>query len=257
MPPQAQQTLLTQTPISEIWGIGRHLAPRLRAEGIHTAQAVATMRPQQAQQLMGIHGRQLVYELQGLSCYPLEQEHKTAKSILRSRTFGQDTREKNVLEAAIAILATRAAISHRKSNLLARKIGIFIHTNRHKPGYQQWERTCTLTTPTNDTGGIIHLLVDTLNDLGQASLLYHRLGIFLCDFIPTTSIQTDILGTVDITQTNRSEARMKASDKINLRHGKGHIYYAENLSKSWQPKRQIRSPRYVSNWKELPSARIV
>jgi len=40
--------------------------------------------------------------------------------------------------------------------------------------------------------------------------------------------------------------------------GKGRIYYAaEDLGKSWQPKQQIRSPRYVSDWAELPSAHII
>jgi DNA polymerase V len=51
---------------------------------------------------------------------------------------------------------------------------------------------------------------------------------------------------------------MKAVDQINAQYGKDRIHYAaEDLSKSWQPKHEIRSPRYVSNWEELPVARIV
>jgi DNA polymerase V len=50
---------------------------------------------------------------------------------------------------------------------------------------------------------------------------------------------------------------MQAVDRINTKHGRGKIYYAaEGLAKSWQPKQQIRSPRYVSDWDELPEARI-
>ena len=53
-------------------------------------------------------------------------------------------------------------------------------------------------------------------------------------------------------------ARMTAVDAINNRFGRRHIYYAaEDLSKAWQPRRKIRSPRYVSRWDELPVAKIV
>jgi DNA polymerase V len=51
---------------------------------------------------------------------------------------------------------------------------------------------------------------------------------------------------------------MAAIDAINKRHGKGKLYFAaEDLSKSWQPKHEIRSPRYLSTWAELPEARII
>ena len=252
------KTALISTPIDEVWGVGRKLAPRLRAEGVHTAQALASMRPQQAQQLMGIHGRQLVHELQGLSCYPLERERKIAKSIMRSRTFGEDTGEIYVLESAIASLATNATFHMRKAGLLARKIGVFMNTNRHKPGYQKWEHEQTLSTPSNDSGQIIRMLVTALQDIHQDVQQYHRLGVFLYDFVSDAALQTDLLGVVDTKQHDRTQARMQAIDLINTQYGKSRIHYAaEDLSRSWQPKHDIRSPRYVSNWAELPIARIV
>lgn len=255
---EAQERLLETVPIAEVWGVGRHLAPRLRAEGVHTALALARMRPQQAQQLMGIHGRQLVHELQGISCYNLEREHKPTKSIMRSRTFGEDTTEQYVLEAAVASLATNAAFALRQHNLMTRKIGIFMNTNRHKPGYESWEDASQLQTPTNDSGQIIQILIESLTHLYQPAQRYHRLGVFLYDLVPADSLQTDLLGFVDTVKHSRSTARMQAIDAINQQHGKGHIYYAtEDLSKRWQPKHEIRSPRYVSNWEELPRARIV
>lgn len=248
---------LAAMPVHEVWGVGWRLAPKLRAEGIGNAGALARMRPQHAQQLMGIHGRQLVSELNGVSCYTLTAEHTVAKSILRSRTFGEDTSEAHVLEAAIASMTARAAFRLRHDKLLARRIGVFTNTNRHKPGYRRWVRELTLDMPTNDTGRIIGLLVDQLQTFYSSQQRYHRLGVFLYDLVPEQAMQTDLLGHVDTLAHDRADARMQAMDRINTRHGKGRIYYAaEDLSSSWQPKGQIRSQRFVSDWKELPEARI-
>jgi DNA polymerase V len=256
-PPAFLEASLAATPVGEVWGVGRKLAPKLRAEGINTALQLSEMRPQYAQKLMGIHGRQLVSELNGTSCYPLELQGKIAKSILRSRTFGEDTAQAYVLEAAVASLATHATFRLRQAGLLARTIGVFANTNRHKPGYRRWVREVKLGTPLNDSGQIIRLLVDELPKIFVQGQDYHRLGVYLYDFVPAQALQTDLLGYVDTAAHAKATSRMQAIDYINQRHGKDKIHYAANdLSKTWQPKHQIRSPRYVSNWNELPEARI-
>jgi DNA polymerase V len=99
--------------------------------------------------------------------------------------------------------------------------------------------------------------VAKLGAIFRASQSYHRLGVFLHDFVPAEALQTDFLGQVDAKAHDRSTARMHALDHINTKWGRHKIYYAaEDLSNSWQPKHHIRSPRYVSNWDELPIARI-
>lgn len=255
---ETMQQALGSLRVDDVWGVGWRLSPRLRAEGVSTAWHLAQMRPQHAQQLMGVHGRQMVAELNGTACYGLAHEHEPAKSIMRSRTFGEDTNQEHVLESAIASLGTSAAFTLRRNNLLARRIGFFTATNRHKPGYRQWSRELKLDQPTADTGYIISCLVTELAGMFLPGQQYHRLGVFLYDLIPENALQTDLLGGVDSNSHDRAQARMEALDFINRKHGKGKIYYAaQDLNKSWQPKRQIRSPRYVSSWDELPEARIV
>ncbi|HEY1835999.1 MAG TPA: Y-family DNA polymerase [Candidatus Saccharimonadales bacterium] len=255
--PEFLERTLEGTPIHEVWGVGRKLAPKLRVEGINDALALKNMRPQYAQKIMGIHGRQMVSELNGASCLPLEVTGKIAKSIMRSRTFGEDTNEAYVLEAAVASLAAQAAFRLRSASLLARTIGVFANTNRHKPGYRRWSREIKISQPVSDSGQIISLLVNKLPEIYSAGQNYHRLGVFLYDFVPTGALQTDLLGMVDTEKHDLAAARMQALDKINARHGKNKIHYAaENLAQTWQPKHNLRSPRYVSNWAELPLARI-
>ena len=257
LPEPAWHDALNSVPISDVWGVGWRLTPKLKAEGVNTALKLAELRPQHAQQLMGIHGRQMVSELNGTACYALAREQAAAQSIMRSRTFGEDTAQAHVLESAIATLAAQAAFKLRREGLLARRIGFFTNTNRHKPGYRRWVRERTLTQPTNDTGQIIAELVQELAAAFSAGQKYHRLGVFLYDLAPENALQTDMLGLVSAREHDRRTARMAALDAINHKHGKGKIYYAaEDLGSSWQPKHQIRSPRYLSSWDELPEARI-
>lgn len=258
MNPATRDELLATMPLQKIWGVGRKLAPKLRAEGLSNAYELSRLLPRRAQQLMGIHGRQLVSELQGISCYPLDNGQAAAKSIMRGRTFGEDTSQIHVLEAAVASLAAQATFRLRQAGLLTRYIGLSVNTNRHTPGYQRWSRDIKLDSPTSDSGTIISRLVAELSSLHQASQRYHRLVVYLHDFVPTGSFQTDLLGFIDSDAHDKSLQRMHAVDAINQRFGKGHVYYAaESLSKSWQPQHQIRSPRYVSNWQELPQAYIL
>lgn len=251
-------TALQATPIRDVWGVGRQLTPKLQAEGISNAWTLSQLRPQRAQQLMGIRGRQLVAELNGVSCLPFAAEQATTKSILRSRTFGEDTGQAHVLESAIASLAASAAFSLRQSGLLTRRVGLFMNTNRFKPGYKRWVEEVALDMPTSDTGRIISLLADALDKAYKDTQTYHRLGVFLYDLAPARTLQTDLLGLVSTDTHDRATARMAAVDAINRRHGKGKVRFAaEDLSTSWKPKHQIRSPRYVSAWDELPEARIM
>lgn len=257
LPPAKKAAVLAGMPIQEVWGVGWRLAPQLRAEGITNALSLANMSPKRIQQIRGIQGRQMVAELNGISCFGLTAEHDPAKSIMRSRTFGEDTDQEYVLEASIATLGAQAAFKLRREGLLARRVGIFTTTNKHKPGYRKWSCELKLDMPSNDSGLIISKLVTEFGKLFNGNLLYHRLGVFLYDFVPEDALQTDLFGAVDPAGHERSKARMQAIDLINHRWGKGKIRLAaEDLSDKWRPRHHTRSPRYVSNWHELPKARI-
>ncbi len=240
-------------PVQDIWGIGWRLAPKLRAEGIITAWEFAQMRPQHAGSIMGIQGRQLIAELNGTSCWPLERIGKIRKSIMSTRTFGEDTHDFNVVEAAIASFSANAAFKLRRSHQLTTKATIFVTTDKHKPGYQRWGQEVRFDIPTADTGILASTLVGALQEIYRPQVAYHRAGVMLYDFVPDSQLQTDIFGKVDIKLHDGGRARMEAMDAVNQRFGKRKLMFAaEELAAKWQPKHNLRSPRYVSHWDELP-----
>lgn len=254
-PPQHAAWLASEG-IQNIWGVGWRLAPKLKAEGVHSALDMAELAPRRAQQLMGIHGRQMVAELNGICCHQLERIAKPRQSIGRGRTFGEDTGEFEVLEAAIATLTASAAVRLRREQMLTCGGSVFIMTNKHKPGYQSFGRSIQFTVPTADTAELTTAFRAALTELHDSHQSYHRAGILLYNFVPADCLQTDLLGTLDTIKDDKSRNRMAVIDAINTRYGKNRLHYAaEDLSRSWQPKHQIRSPRYTSAWQELPVAR--
>lgn len=248
---------LSATPLEDVWGIGWRLSPKLRAIGLADAFALSLLPPQRAQQLMGVRGRQLVAELNGISCYPLEVEGRVRKSIARTRTFGEDTSELAVLQSAIASFAGQAAFRLRRSGQVTRRASLFATTNRNKPGYRRWHREIKYQIPTADTGQLMSDLVALLDTIYHPQISYHRAGVLLYDFAPANYLQTDLLGQVDIAAHQKSRARMAAMDRLNERYGRTTIRYAaEDLATTWRPKHDQRSPRYTTQLTELPSVRL-
>ncbi len=248
---------LTKTPIQDVWGVGYRLAPKLRGEFIATADDFSRITPQFANQLMGVHGRQIVAELNGISCLPLKKFGKPAQSISVTRTFGEDTNQLHVIESALSSFAAKAAFKLRLHNQQTNRIGFFMTTNRHKPGYKSFYEELKLTSPTSDTGKLTSLLINMMSRHYSDSYHYHRAGVWLYDLHPDSSPQLDLMGNTNLLEQNSSQRRMKALDNINSRYGKGTMYFAiEDLGKSWQPKNEIKMPRFTTRWDELPNLKL-
>lgn len=249
----AAQPYLESLPAQKVWGIGWRLGPKLRAEGVHTAAQLAAMRPAHAQQLMGIRGRQTVAELNRISCFALEIEHKPRQTIARTRTFGHDTNDILELQAAIATFVSRAAFRLRQDGQLTSRAGLFLTTSRQKPNYQSWSKDIILAQPTADTGYLIAQLMAELTQLYRPGIAYHRAGIWLGDFSSAEQFQTDLLGHRNLQFHDQSQQRMSTIDHINEQFGKGSIAYASTkLAHQWQPQQANCSPAYTTKWADLP-----
>ncbi|MEO8862968.1 MAG: Y-family DNA polymerase [Candidatus Saccharimonadales bacterium] len=248
---------LKVTAIKDIWGVGRKYTPKLQAEGVMCAYDLANMRPSFANQLMGVHGKHLVAELNGVSCHHLELWGKPSKSIARTRTFGQDTNNIDVMQSAVTSFATQAAFRLRQSGQATKKATIFMETSRYKPGYRFYTKTVAYQTPSSDTGALISDLLHSLGELYEPLQQYHRAGVVLSDFVPINSLQTDLFGVTNIADKQTSNRRMQAVDKLNEQYGKRTVHYAsEDLGRDWTPKYQLRSPRYTTRISELPAIKI-
>lgn len=256
-PDNELQRALVSTAIQDIWGVGWRLAPKLKAEGVHTADDLRRMRPARARQLMGKHGAQMVAELNGLSCLPLERGHGAHKTIMRGRTLGQATFQLEPLESAVVSLTARAAFGARRDDRLVRSASLILNTNRHKPGYQRLGCSVRFAMPTADTGIIAAALVDALHGMHNPRMGVYRVNVLFDELVPASGLKLDLFGDVIPAEHDRQQTRMAAVDALNARFGRGHVIYAaEHLNHSWQPRKGSRSPRYTTDWADLPIATL-
>jgi DNA polymerase V len=250
---EARESYLLRTPIKEIWGIGWRLAPKLRAEGVYNALDVAQLAPRRAGQLMGVHGRQLVAELNGQACHPLEAYGRVRQTVMKGRMFGEDTNRFEVIESAIASLTARAAFCLRREGLTAHSASLSLSTDRHKPGYRRQQHVIHFAAPTADTGHITAELVAAAQAGFNAGAWYHRANVLLYDLTDQQRLQPDLFGDIDPANVSAGQTRLEALDALNARYGARTVHYAaEDLSQAWQPRQELRSPRYTTNWEELP-----
>lgn len=255
--PNDDEQMLKSFDVHDVWGVGWRLTPQLKAQGVFTAFDLSRMAPRHAQQLMGIHGRHMVYELTGTQCLPLQQHTNPQRVISRGRQFGRDTSDLAVVEAAVTAMGVRASRELRRENQLAYGVGVCLRTNRHKPGYSSRSEQVHLIAPTADTGTICHHLTQLAGKVYRAEHSYHKAEIYLYHLVPDVATQTDVFGQVDIARLGRETARMEAFDAINAKHGAGSLRPAtEAMSDQWQPRRDRLSPRYTSAWTDLPQATI-
>ena len=170
--------------------------------------------------------------------------------------FGEDTHQFSIVEAAIASLTNKAATQLRAEQLLARTATLYLSTNRHKPGYQRLSRNIRLEVPTADGGQITAQIIGALKAGFNPRSQYHRVNILLYDLLSEDALQANLFDNTGLEAARSAMARLQAVDAINTRWGHQTLHYAaEDLSNAWQPKRALRSPRYTTNWEELPSVR--
>ena len=118
--------------MGDVWGIGRRLAEALQRSGIRTAADLRQSDPRQIRQRFNVVVEKTVSELQGVSCLPWEDEPPAKKQIIASRPFGSPLFTVSELSEPIHLHACRAAPKLRQTGSVARRVGVWIPTNRFR-----------------------------------------------------------------------------------------------------------------------------
>ena len=121
--------MLGQVDVGDIWGVGRQWARWLHGQGIMTALDLKRSNPKTIRQKMTVVGERIVYELNGVSCLPLEILAPPQKGITVSRSFGQTLSSLGAIREALSQFVGRAGEKLRSQNLMAQRLAVFIMTS--------------------------------------------------------------------------------------------------------------------------------
>lgn len=240
-------------PVSEVWGIGRRLVPRLEEAGIRTIQQFIDADEPLIRKLMMITGVRLQAELRGESCMALSEIVEKRKSITCSRSFGRTVTNYEDMREAITTFTSRAAEKLRAEDLDTGHIAVFIQTNPHRrqDGWYAPQDSITCE-PTNDTFALVSHTIRLLKVMWKNGFHYAKAGVSFNDLAPTCRQNT-----LFTSGNERTRQATIAMDAVNNRFGKGtmNLLSAGLYNKAWQPRQNMLSKRYTTNINEIMEAK--
>ena len=242
---------LKHTPVHKVWGVGRRLNNHLSAAGINTALDLAEIDPQNIRKKFSIVLERTVRELRGQRCLNIEDDISPKKQIVVSRSFGEKISNLETLKPIVSNFAVRAAEKLRNEKQKCSQVSVFVRTsafNKNKPQHTGM-KTIELFTPTNDTRDILAATKRGLLPIFKSGYDYAKAGVILNKFSNEGTRQYSLFE--DPNDPKENTQFMKYLDKMNAYETQ--IYYASQNTKKWSPMKQnMTSPRYTTNWYELP-----
>jgi len=241
--------------VGDIWGIGSRISKFLQSNSIQTAYDLYSSDPRWVRQHLGVVGERTYRELHGEMCFPIIESPEAKKQCRVSRSFESYVENFKELEQRIISYATRASEKIRSDQLQAKRITVFIRSNKFNKKNQPYygDKTYNFISPTNDLFEIARLAVKALNYIYKPGIKYKKAGVLLSDLSSEGIYNRDLF-------FQRSEKdllkKMKVNrvfDRLNSRYGSGTICIAkENYEKFYLTRRKNLSPAYTSSFYELP-----
>ena len=253
--PDDPTEILASLPVDEVWGVGRRLPLKLRAERILTAQHLRDAPDATIRAVGGVTLLRTAMELRGVPCCEDKDYDAAPDSVSCSRSFGTPATTLEALEESMASFAAQAAAKLRRHGLLASGCNIYAQIFAAGGGGDFVGRTVAFPVPTDATNEMLRAFRPEVAALYTPGLRYRKTGIVFFGLEkPGAPQQTDLFTPVQKTERSRL---YKAVDALNARYGKGKVFSAaEGIGeRSWQMKRSKLSKRPTTRWDELMTVR--
>ncbi len=249
-------TALQNTPIGEVWGVGRQYAQKLiEMNAVFTAFDLTKKTEEWAHKnLGGVVGVRLIKELKGECANEMEKELTVKKMIATTRMFGSAVNNITDIKEAIATYTSRAAEKLRRQHSAANIISVFVvpkeqsHNTyfRHGPTLSSY---VTLPVATSATNELIKPAVKLVDKLYEKGRLYKKAGVMLSGLVPDETIQGNLFVPE---KQNGKRLLMDMLDNVNFAMRNDMVKFAASGTKrDWKMRMELRSPRYTTRWEEM------
>lgn len=246
--------VLARFAVGDVWGVGHATAGKLAELGILTAGALRDMPMKQARALGTVVLERLVAELNGIPSSVVESIEPQRKGMAVTRSFGTPVTDFDTLMGAIAQYAMRGGEKLRQHGLVAARLTVFFHTNRHKPERPQYgaSRLVHLHPMTSDGLELVAAARRGAERGWRDGYAYTKAGIMLDDLVaaelrPRTLFEED---------GDKRGRLMGAIDEINGRFGKfSAVPGVQGFRREWRMKADSMSPAWTTRVGEVPVVR--
>jgi DNA polymerase V len=243
---------LIETPVSDLWGIGRGLTDRLKASGVHMAYELKEKSDLWLKQRLGVHGQKIGLELRGVPSISLEMP-SAKQSILSSRSFSHPVEDLKSLSEIIATLTVRAAEKLREEESVAASISVFVTTSRFQEEYYDNSTVLSLPYLTNSSFDLIAFAKKGMEAIFKPGLLYKRAGVMLLGLLPANVVEPDFLSQQE---PQKHKDLMETVDHIRSKYSEKALFFGAQGDGKLPTQRRNSSQAYTTNWKELLTVKV-
>ena len=256
--PDDPTDILAKLPTEEVWGVGRRLPVKLRAERILTAKDLRDAPDDVIRRVGGVTLLRTATELRGIPCNQERDYNADPDSVSCSRSFGEQVTTMDALMESIASFTAQAATKLRKHGLLAS--GCNVYAQVATPGMFEngggWDNsfygyTVSFDQPTDATNEMLKAIREGIGSLFVKGAKYRKSGIVFFGLEKAgAAFQADLFAP---TEKREKSKLYETIDALNKRLGKGKVFSAaEGVgTPSWRMKRSKLSKRATTNWDEL------
>lgn len=243
---------LRQTPVGDVWGIGRQFAGHCGVAGIRTAWDLSQASDGWVKKTLGAVGLRTTMELRGVAIHALEEGPADKRTTCVSRSFREAVEELAQVRDAVVSFASRAAQKIRRDGLVAGGMQAFAHTDRFRQDRPQHILSGTLRfpSPTSSTPAIVSAATRLLEANWKDGYGYKKAGVLLFELVRPEDVPKDLFS---VAVDPRPEALMKALDGLTDRMGRSVIGFGlPEKDAPWQARSEHRSPNWTTRWEDIP-----
>lgn len=210
---------LKLTPIGDVWGIGRRVAPRLLAMGLTTAFDYVSMPQDWVYKNLGLGGLRVWNELNGKESVE-EERDEARQSICTSRSFAETITDIQELSARVSDFAAKCAEKLRHDGTAAYCINTFLYTNRFREDKPQDfpDATIRLDMPASSTQEVVSAALKALNLIWKPGFEYKKAGVVVFDIVNRDERQLTLFET-DSAKKEKQDVLSQVMDNVNVSSG--------------------------------------
>jgi len=250
--PDDPSEILACLPTEEVWGVGRRLPAKLRAERIFTAKDLRDAPDDVVRSVGGVVLLRTAMELRGVNGTQDRAYDADPDSVSCSRSFGEPVTTLEALAESIASFVAQAAVKLRKHRLLASGCNIYAQYGSVLDDNFA-ARTVVFAEPTDATNEMLKAVSEAVPALFMSGARYRKSGIVFFGLEKAGTVrQLDLFAPTRALEQSRL---YKAVDSMNRKFGKGSVGSAseglKNRKPLWAMKRDKLSGISNTNWNKI------
>lgn len=243
-----QRDIFNRLSLSDVWGVGRKTAQKLKLEQVNNINQLAALSPKRAQQHFSVDIERTIRELNGQACINWDTNRADKQQIFSTRSVGQRITDIDSLQQALSKHTAIACAKARQQGSLCCTLMAFASSSPFDKQPRSFKIVKHFTPPCSDTGVLIKAINDDIHALFQADVRYYKIGVGLISLVSARQQQLDLFN-----QRNNDPAVMNVLDNINKKYGRDTLFHAsQGINPKWVMRRAFLSPQYTTHWRDIP-----